>query len=143
MIDGVELSALRQIHHPKGDIYHALKETDAVFNGFGEAYFSFVKSGEIKGWKKHTKMVLNLVVPQGIVKFVIYDDRAGSKTQGQFMNVELSPSNYQRITVQANLWVAFQGMSSGENMLLNIASIAHDPSESRNAELEAFDYCWS
>ncbi len=142
MIVGVKLSPLRQIHHPKGDIYHALKETDSSFNGFGEAYFSFVKNGEIKGWKKHTKMVLNLVVPQGAVKFVIYDDREGSQTQGQFMHVELSSSNYQRITVPPLLWVAFQGISSGDNMLLNIASIAHDPSESRNAELEAFDYCW-
>jgi dTDP-4-dehydrorhamnose 3,5-epimerase len=143
MIDGVQISSLKKISHPKGDIFHALKQTDDSYNGFGEAYFSFVSEGAIKGWKKHTKMVLNLIVPQGAVKFVIYDDREDSRTKGVFMDVELSPMNYQRLTVQPNLWVAFQGKGPGSNMLLNVASIAHDPSESCNAELGVFNYCWS
>ena len=29
----------------------------------------------IKGWKRHKKMVLNLIVPIGSVRFILYDDR--------------------------------------------------------------------
>jgi dTDP-4-dehydrorhamnose 3,5-epimerase len=36
MIDGVQISSLKKISHPKGDIFHALKQTDNSYNGFGE-----------------------------------------------------------------------------------------------------------
>ena len=67
---GLIISELNQIYNPKGDILHALKKSDSSFNNFGEAYFSFVKYNQIKGWKKHTKMNMNLIVPVGEIKFV-------------------------------------------------------------------------
>ena len=73
-MDGVILTPLNQIHHPKGDIYHAMKKTDNDFGGFGEAYFSTIHKDTIKGWKKHTKMTLNLIVPIGAIEFVVYDE---------------------------------------------------------------------
>ena len=142
-MDGVLLSELRQISHPKGDIFHALKATDESYQGFGEAYFSFVKKGEVKGWKCHTQMTLNLVVPQGEIRFVVFDHREGSKTQGEYEEIVLSPDNYKRLTIAPNLWVAFQGCGQGENMLLNIASIPHDPEESVNREINDLPYEWT
>ncbi|MDN3683999.1 dTDP-4-dehydrorhamnose 3,5-epimerase family protein [Vibrio sinaloensis] len=70
-------------------------------------FFSEVNFGEIKGWKKHTEMVLNLVVPAGKIKFVAYDDRAQSSTYGQFYQTELSAENYCRLTVPQGVWLAF------------------------------------
>lgn len=142
-MEGVLLSELGQISHPKGDIFHALKVTDEGYLGFGEAYFSFVKKGEVKGWKCHTEMVLNLIVPLGEIRFVIFDDRDGSLTLGKYKEVTLSPNNYKRLTVAPNLWVAFQGCRQGGNMLLNIASIPHDPEESVNREIDDLPYDWA
>ena len=97
IIEGVSLHPLKQISVPKGDLWHAFKSTDEGFVGFGEAYFTQIKPHEVKGWKRHNRYVLNLVVAVGSVKFVIYDDREDSKTKGQFQEVVLSPtSNYQR-----------------------------------------------
>ena len=48
-MDGVNLTPLKQIHNSKGDIFHAMKKSDAGFNGFGEAYFSTINSGAING----------------------------------------------------------------------------------------------
>ena len=62
-MDGVILTPLKQIYNSKGDIFHAMKKSDKGFNGFGEAYFSTILKGEIKGWKKHTRMTLNIIVP--------------------------------------------------------------------------------
>ena len=45
----------------------------STFSEYGEAYFSTLKFGEIKGWNMHERMVLNLIVPIGKVIFVIYD----------------------------------------------------------------------
>ena len=133
-MDGVTLTPLKKITHPKGDIFHAMKASDDGFFGFGEAYFSTVNQGEVKGWKKHTEMTLNLVVVIGEIEFVVYDDNS-------FYSVRLSKNNYQRLTVDPGLWVSFRGVSV-ENMLLNLASIEHNPDESVNIDLNAFDYNW-
>ena len=142
-MEGLLLSGLSQISHPKGDIFHALKATDESYQGFGEAYFSFVKKGEVKGWKCHTQMALNLVVPQGEIRFVVFDDREGSQTHGEYREIVLSPDNYKRLTIAPNLWVAFQGRGQGESMLLNIASLPHDPEESVNREINDLPYDWT
>ena len=133
-MDGVTLTPLKKITHPKGDIFHAMKASDDGFFGFGEAYFSTVNQGEVKGWKKHTEMTLNLVVVTGEIKFVVYDDNS-------FYSVKLSKNNYQRLTVGPGLWLAFRGLDS-ENMLLNLSSIEHDPNESENVDLDIINYNW-
>ncbi len=134
-MDGVTLTPLKQIMHPKGDIFHAMKASDDGFSGFGEAYFSTVNQGEVKGWKKHTEMTLNLVVVIGEIEFVVYDDNS-------FYSVKLSKNNYQRLTVDPGLWLAFKGVSV-ENMLLNLASIEHNSNESKNVDMYRFDYDWN
>ena len=135
-MDGVILTSLKQIEHPQGDICQAMKRSDIEFSGFGEAYFSTIKKGDIKGWKKHTEMVLNLIVPVGEIKFVIYNENTND-----FFSIQLSRSNYQRLTIKPNLWLAFKGIND-ENMLLNIASIEHNPNESISAELTSINYEW-
>ena len=62
MIEGVSLHPLKQISVPNGDLWHAFKATDEGFVGFGEAYFTQVKPHAVKGWKRHNRYVLNLVV---------------------------------------------------------------------------------
>jgi len=135
-VDGIILTPLKQIYNPKGDIFHAMKKSDKGFDGFGEAYFSTVHQSDIKGWKKHTKMTLNLVVARGEIEFVVYD-----KNSESFFNVALSQDNYQRLTVKPNLWLAFRGLKE-DSMLLNLASIEHDPSESVNIDLQEISYEW-
>jgi dTDP-4-dehydrorhamnose 3,5-epimerase len=133
-MDGITLTPLKRILHPKGDIFHAMKASDNGFSGFGEAYFSTVNKNDIKGWKKHTEMTLNLVVVTGEVEFVAYDGDS-------FFNVKLSKKNYQRLTVKPNLWLAFRGIDD-KNMLLNLANIEHDLNESENVDLDTFKYNW-
>ncbi|MEN7549784.1 dTDP-4-dehydrorhamnose 3,5-epimerase [Rapidithrix thailandica] len=142
LIEGIQITPLKVIPGELGDIYHAFKRSDEGFEGFGEAYFSNVKTGTIKGWKKHSRMILNLVVPVGAIKFVLFDDREGSPTQGMYNEFVHSLENYNRLTVPQGVWMAFQGVGNGQNMLLNIASIPHDPQESENQPLEAIQYEW-
>jgi dTDP-4-dehydrorhamnose 3,5-epimerase len=134
-MDGVTLTPLKQIMHPKGDIFHVMKASDDGFSGFGEAYLSTINMGDTKGWKKHSEMILNLIVVTGEIEFVVYDEDS-------FFNVKLSKDNYQRLTIKPNLWLAFRGVGD-ENILLNLASIEHNLEESKNVNLDAFYYDWS
>lgn len=140
MIEGIILTPLKQIYHPKGDVFHAMRKSDMGFTGFGEAYFSTIHAGDIKPWKKHLRMTLNLIVPVGKIRFVLYDDRTLSPTLGQTMSAEIGLENYQRLTVPPGVWMAFEGLGEGLNLLLNVADMEHDPDEVERAELERFRY---
>lgn len=142
MIDGVIVTNLKQIYHPKGDIFHAMKCVDPGFKGFGEAYFSSILGGFIKAWKCHSKMTLNLVCIFGKIHFVLYDGRNGSDTFGNFMEATLSPENidsYNRLTIPPGVWMAFIGIAEGKSLLLNVADIPHDPKEQVNIPIEESD----
>ena len=137
IMPNVLLTPLKRISLESGDVLHALKKSDEPFHGFGEAYFSLIHHHAIKGWKCHTMMRMNLVVPAGDVKFVFYDQLVN-----QFTEVIIGDSNYQRITVHPNIWFAFQGRSESTSIVLNIADIPHDPTESLTKELNDLQYEW-
>lgn len=137
LIEGVFLSDLKIIPVDNGRVLHGIKANENTYMGFGEAYFSSIVNGKIKGWKKHLQMTLNLVVPVGAIRFVIFDDRPKSKTYGSFNEVCLGPEiKYSRLTIPPGVWMAFQGIGKDLNLLLNIASIPHDPAEVLQLPLE-------
>jgi len=133
-MDGITLTPLKQILHPKGDIFHVMKKNDDGYCGFGEAYFTNINHGEIKGWNRHNEMTLNLVVVCGEVEFIIHNEY-------NFFSAKLSKNNYQRLTIKPNLWLAFRGLDS-ENIVLNLANIEHKSNESDKRAIESFEYNW-
>ena len=141
-IDGVVVTPLKEFKSPGGKVLRAFKSDENTFVGFGEAYFSFINKGIIRGWKRHKYMTLNIIVPLGSIRFVIYDNRLKSKTFNHFQDINISIEEYSRLTIPPMLWFAFQGISSSTNLLLNIADIIHDPEEVDSESLEKFKYHW-
>jgi len=142
VIDGVLVSPQTVVDVPGGDIYHAMKSSAPGYNGFGEAYFSTIESNVIKAWKRHREMTLNLLVPCGAIRFIIFDDRANSISAGIFQVVTLSLQNYCRLTVPPGLWMGFQGVSVETSLLLNIANIEHDVEEVDRIEVNKIKFEW-
>ena len=136
MIEGVVLTPLKIIPSENGNVMHGLKTQEPGFKNFGEAYFSQIKSGKIKGWKRHIRMTLNLIVAVGKIRFVLFDDRPDSKTRKRFNEFLLGPEiQYSRLTIPPGIWMAFQGLGKNENLLLNIADIPHDPGEAEQLQI--------
>lgn len=142
MIEGIQLTNLNRIKLLEGDVLHCVKKDDPGYRRFGEVYFSDVNMNSIKAWKRHNKMTLNLVVPVGEVKFVIFDERDMSKTKNELFVITLSRSNYVRLTVPPGLWVGFQGIGKDKNMLVNVADCVHDPDESDRRDIDSIKYDW-
>jgi len=136
-IDGVLLSPLRTIPTAGGPVRHAMKASDAGFHGFGEAYFTSIEHRAVKAWKRHHRMWSSLIVPVGAVRLQLVDDRVDSPTRGSAMDLILGPENYQRLSMPPGLWFGFQGVSAGLNLMLNLASIEHDPGEAETLPLDA------
>ena len=133
----ITVTPLRKIPVLGGDVLHAIKSSDNEFVGFGEAYFSLIENKMIKGWKKHNVMTMNVIVPVGEVKFVFYDPE-----NEEFRTEVIGSKCYNRITVLPGTWVAFQGLSESRNLILNIASILHDPNEADICDLQDFNFNW-
>ena len=128
-IDGVLLTPLKVIEHPKGDLLHGMKRGDPGFVGFGEVYFTNIKFGEIKGWNKHKKMTLNYAVVSGVIKLVLYDVREDSVTKGEVQEIVLGGDNYCLVKIPVGIWNGFTGISSEPAIVANLASEPHDPDE--------------
>ena len=141
-INDVLITPLKIISVPNGDVMHAMKSSDEGYENFGEAYFSTINSGDIKAWKRHIKMTLNLVVPSGKVKFVLYDDRQKSQSYGNYSEVIISGDNYCRLTVPPMIWLGFQGLYNKTSIILNIANIEHSLEEVEKKEIDQIFYNW-
>jgi dTDP-4-dehydrorhamnose 3,5-epimerase len=135
LISGVFFEPLTPIVTTGGRVMHAIKGIDNNLPDFGECYFSTCDSKNPKAWKKHSRMICNLFVPSGAVQFVFYDDRAESKDSGRIVEFELSENNYGRLIIHPGIWFGFSGITEeGESIILNVANIKHDPSESLRLE---------
>lgn len=140
MIKDVIINPLKIIDLEDGRVLHGLKKVDLGYKDFGEAYFSEIKSKKVKAWKRHKQMTLNLVVPIGKVRFILFDDR---NHKSEFQEVVLSNNSYNRLTVPPLIWFGFQGLSKSTSLILNIADIVHDPDEIDRKALNEIDFDWS
>jgi len=116
ILDNIIFAPLKRINTPGGDILKILTKEESAFQSFGEAYFSIVLPGVIKAWKLHTQMTLNLVVPEGKIRFVFVDE---SSAENIFRTEELGEHRYARLTVPPGIWFGFQGIDEKPSILLN------------------------
>ena len=128
---------LQIIDNANGTVMHALKKSDLGFQGFGEIYFSHVHYKNIKAWKRHKRMTMNLVVPEGNVRFVFYDEE-----KDNFEEYKIGENDYCRLTVKPLIWFGFQGLGNPKNIVMNVANIEHDPDEVERKDLLDLDYFW-
>ncbi|MDP3651349.1 MAG: dTDP-4-dehydrorhamnose 3,5-epimerase [Rhodoferax sp.] len=136
-LDDILITPLARIATTGGDVLHAMKQSDAGYNAFGEAYFSWVAAGSAKAWKRHTRMTMNVVVPVGMVKFVFCVEGSGA-----FRVEEIGVDCYARITVPPGIWFGFQGLSAPNSLVLNLADIPHDPNEVERMALSDINFDW-
>ena len=138
--DEIIFTPLKRIQVTGGNVLRALKSDEVGYSGFKEAYFSEINAGAIKAWKLHTKMIMNLIVPVGQVRFVFF--YKNQETTGSFKSYILGEDNYARITVPPGIWFAFQGLGTSRSLILNISNIEHDSNEVERKLLEEIEFEW-
>lgn len=106
-----------------------LRVDSDVFRGFGEMYFSKLNPGFIKGWHKHHRITSCYAVPFGLVKLVVFDDRADSPTKGVLQEIHMSPEEYNLVVLPPKVWNGFMGAGAGVSLIAICADYPHDPDE--------------
>ena len=129
MIEGVIVTPLRRIPDERGCIMHMLRADAPHFKHFGEIYFSAVNPGAIKAWHIHQEMTLNYACVSGTIKLVLYDERAGSPTHGELMELFVGDQNYSLVTVPPLVWNGFKGCGVTASLVANCATHPHHPDE--------------
>ncbi len=129
MIEGVKVKPLRKICDERGMIMHMLRRDDPDFEEFGEIYFSSIYPNAIKAWHIHKQMTLNYAVIQGMIKYVLYDDRTDSPTKGELMELFIGEDNYVLVKVPPYVWNGFKGIGTKMAIVANCATLPHDPDE--------------
>ena len=129
MIEGVRITDLSIIPDERGAIFRMMRSDDPIFKQFGEIYFSKVYPGIVKGWHVHRRITLNYAVPDGMIKLVLYDDRAASTTKGEIMELFIGEENYKLVTIPPNIWNGFKGIGTKVAIVANCATEPYDPKE--------------
>ena len=130
----ITLTDLQQIQLKDGDVLHCLKKGDYGYVDFGEIYFSKVNFNKIKGWKRHRKMTLNIVVPFGEVEFIFANE------DHTYTSHKIGINNYKRLTIQPGIWFCFKGKNDPFSIIASVIDKKHDPKEVDNKELSYFNY---
>jgi dTDP-4-dehydrorhamnose 3,5-epimerase len=145
VISGVVVTPLRQIFDERGKVMHMLREDSTLFSRFGEIYFSCTHPGVTKAWHLHKRMTLNYAVIYGEIKFVLYDERPNSPTQGEIQELFISPENYQLVTVPPLIWNGFKCIGTRTAIVANCATLPHDTQEIERlpADAASIPYNWA
>ena len=129
MINDVVTHQLKLVADERGWLMEVLREDWELFERFGQAYITAAYPQVVKAWHMHKKQTDNIACIKGMVKLVLYDDRADSPTRGEVLELFLGPDNYQLVSVPARVWNGFKGLGGTMSIVANCATIPHDPKE--------------
>lgn len=125
-IRDVALFPKKIISDDRGAVLHMLSVDNSEYREFGEVYFSEIKPQVVKAWKYHRQMTQNIVVPAGLVKFVLFDAREESESRGQIDEITLGrPDHYYLLRIPPKIWYGFQCISAQSALIANCADQAH------------------
>tara|TARA_B110000114_G_C14904463_1_gene322056 strand:+ start:183 stop:620 length:438 start_codon:yes stop_codon:yes gene_type:complete len=128
-----------KIINPKGNLTKLISISDTNYKGFGELYFSDIKHNQIKGWKKHKKMDMNIFLIEGKIKIVL----AKIKNKNFiFKEILLTKKKQNHLFLKNNVYFAFQGVSKKTSRLMNFSNIIHDSKETSNIDISEIKYKW-
>ena len=134
----IKVSKINKIELQEGDLYKFIDNKNKNFNEFGEVYFSSIKPKSVKAWKLHKKMTLNIVVPVGKVRFVLFDD-----IKKKMLEVKIGQNDYKLLTIKPNTWYGFQGISNEISLVANLTDMRHDEKEMSRQSDDFFPFDWS
>ena len=143
-IEGVKITPLKIISDDRGSVMHMMRNDSKVFDKFGEIYFSTIFKGKIKAWHLHKEATLNYACVYGEVKLVLFDERNGSSTFGEYQEILLSLKNYNLITIPPNIWNGFKGCNDQFSIIANCLNLPHNEKEMVRLDVKdnRFKYHW-
>ena len=104
---------------------HMLKSTDPHFKNFAEIHFSVAYPGVVKGWHWRPSTSANIAVVHGRVKWVLYDQRKGSSTKDELMEIYLGEDNYFLLQIPPDITSGYKTIGQEKSIVANCTDEVH------------------
>jgi dTDP-4-dehydrorhamnose 3,5-epimerase len=127
MIQGVQVKKLRPIPDERGMVMEILRSDDALFEKFGQVYLSTVYPGVVKGWHYHKVQTDHFAIIKGMAKVVLYDERDGSPTRGELMELFIGEQNPMLLKIPPLVLHGVKGVGAEPAYMINCPTEPYDP----------------
>ena len=146
MIEGVFTKPLKQVVDERGWLTEVLRSDWPEFQKFGQAYVTAGYPQVVKAWHMHKKQTDNMACDKVMMKLVLYDDRAESKTKGEVNEFVIGDRNPVLIQIPPRVWHGFKAISEDYALLLNVPTEVYnydEPDEHRlPVDTKKIPYDW-
>ncbi|MCC6483903.1 MAG: dTDP-4-dehydrorhamnose 3,5-epimerase family protein [Armatimonadetes bacterium] len=145
MIDGVLIKPLKRNADERGFLMEMLRADDEeFFERYQQSYISLNYPGVIRAWHYHLKQKDIWVVPQGMVKAVLYDVREGSPTKGEVQEVHMGVNNMVMLKIPIGVYHGYKTTGLQPSLLINYPDQFYDPADEYRAPYDSPDipYNW-
>ena len=129
LIDGVVVKPLKVIADERGYLMEMMRKDDPFFQRFGQTYVSVAYPGVVKGWHYHKVQTDHFVIVKGMMKVVLYDDRADSPTRGLVNEFFLGEKNPTLVTIPPGVWHGMKGIGTEPAMLVYVTNRFYNPKD--------------
>ena len=126
IIEGVKIKELKFIPDERGRLIEILRKDDLIFESFGQVYVTTAYPNVVKAWHLHKKQDDFISCIKGMIKFVLFDQRKKSKTNGIINEFFIGEYNPMLIKIPANVWHGFKCISNEEAIVINIPTRAYN-----------------
>jgi dTDP-4-dehydrorhamnose 3,5-epimerase len=127
VIDGVSLETLEPRFDERGRLIELFRSDADDCRGYGQVHVATMFPGVVKAWHRHRRRRDVLAVVSGMVRLGLYDDRAGSKTEGELNQFFLGVHNPLRISIPPLVWFGMKGLGSDEALVVVLTDATYDP----------------
>ena len=120
-IDGVTVRRLRPIEDKRGEIIEVYRPGWGLHaDPLVYVYQSTLRPGAIKGWIVHEHQDDRLFLNVGVMRWVLYDARAGSPTHKLLNELVFSDRNRALLVIPRGVYHAVQNIGSTDALFLNM-----------------------
>lgn len=134
LIHGARTKMLKVIPDERGRLMEMLRSDEELFKGFGQLYLTTAYPGAVKAWHYHKKQWDHFVCIRGMMKVVLFDNRAESPTKGRVNEFFLGEHNPALLQIPPLVYHGFKCISDYEAIVLNCPTQTYnyaDPDEFR------------
>ncbi|MBN1572485.1 MAG: dTDP-4-dehydrorhamnose 3,5-epimerase family protein [Deltaproteobacteria bacterium] len=138
-IEGVKIKELKVIPDERGRLMEILRSDDEIFEKFGQVYLTAAYPGVVKAWHYHKLQTDHMTVVKGMMKVVLFDDREGSKTKGEVMEIFMGEHNQLLVKIPPGVYHGFKCISETEAVVINVPTEVYNREEPDEYRLPAHD----
>jgi dTDP-4-dehydrorhamnose 3,5-epimerase len=126
-IDGLQFRAARPVPHEDGHVVEVARADWAVLGSpVVQVHTTTTLPGRVRAWGLHQHSADRLFVVSGLVRFAVFDGRAGSPSFGQMTDLLVSDLSPGLLVIPPNLYHGWKNIGETEATIINMPQNLYD-----------------